>query len=288
MEETTIINIFAAKQKGMRGTHELLFSDEQTMDRINAFYSEPEIIHPVQFSPERKIEDDEWFYIDLSEEDIRTMISPYLEVGRSSADHNIVRTVDYKNIEAVYKITGNKIIFSKIKDSYRIANKLVLWLAEQPEIKKYEHGIEFNGTVDAYYDGAGKLYFKSYSTIRPLFPGIEKFFRAATDEEKEQFLSNDFFSVNEANIKIGIASAKRIAAILDDERIDLSNEETRNKIREYAQRYSEAQINFDENGKLIINNNKDLSCTLKLLSGRYYTSEITGEKMEAHDASKLI
>lgn len=287
MEGNTIINLFAAKQKGIRGSHELLFSDEQTMDQINAFYSEPEVTYPIQFSPERKLEDDEWFYIELSDADVRTMMSPYLEVGRSTADHNLVRTVDYKNIEAVYKITGNKIIFSKIKDSYRIENKLILWLTEQPEIKEYEQGIEFSGTVDAYYDGEHKLYFKSYSTIRPLFPGIEKFFRAATDEEKEQFLSNDFFSVNEANIKIGIASAKRIAAIWDDERIDLSNEETRNKIREYAQRYSEAQISFDDNGKLIISNNKDLSCTLKLLSGRYYTSEITGEKMEAHDASKL-
>lgn len=287
MEENKIINILAAKQKGITGSHEILFSDEQTMNTINAFYYEPKVIHPILFTPERKIEDDEWFFIELFEADFRTMIAPYVEVGKSTADHNIIEAVDYKNIEVVYKITGTKIVFTKIRDSYRIKNKHFLLLDEHPEIKKYEQGIEFSGIVDAYYDGENKLYFKSYSTVRPLFPGIEKFFREATEEEKEQFLSNDFFSVNTANIKIGITAAKRIAAILDDERIDLSNQETQNKIREYAEKYSEAQIRFNDNGKLIINSNKELNSTLKLLSGRYYTSELTGEKMEAHDASKL-
>lgn len=293
MQETSKqnANLFAAFTEGRRRVVRLLFDDaNEAMPRVNERFKQPVIDEAriYKFKAGVKLENDEWTYLDLDDEDIKGMIHPYLENVRNTVKNVIVGPDDYRKIDVIYKnINEDSAIFYKITNSLRLENRGLLLLGNtHPTLQTYEQAIDFSGRVDAYYVKK-RLYFKNYSTIRPLFPGIEKYFRSATRAEQNKFLGNDFFDVQDADMVIGIRAAKHIATILDDSRIKLNDKETQEKIKQYALKYEEAGVAFNDEGKIKIGKSKDLNNVLSLLSGRYYTSEITGDKMEAREVQKL-
>jgi hypothetical protein len=278
--------MFMAKLKGRRGECRVIFSDDADLDRLQ-FYQPPAITNARAYNPDENLEDDEWWCIELDEAQRTNMVGGYYEYPLSSADTNPIGDDEYKNIEALYLVRDTEILFTKITERYRIRNKRFIRFDGDPQLDEESNAVEFTGRPDAYYDGSGRLYFQNFSTIRPLFPGIEDFFRVATREEKETFLGKSFFAVEGIDPdKIGIRYAKRIAAVLADASLNLDDAATQQKLRDYSQRYQEVGVNIDDN-KLVIRTNKDLSNVLNLLSGRYYMSELTGEKMVAQATTKI-
>ncbi|GHV07108.1 hypothetical protein AGMMS50229_13240 [Campylobacterota bacterium] len=280
-----------AKLKGKRGENKIVFTDKENLRKVD-FFAIPEISEDkiLQFDSERKIEDDEWFYIELDDEH-REMVKPFANCSQNTADMNPVLANDYLSIEAVFKIHTEeeirRIIFQKITSSSRIESKTFLSFGDHPEITEQKNSIIFSNKVDAYFDGRNKIYFRSFSTIRSLFNGIEDYYNEATDEEVQKITQNPMLKFAES-IKIGVRNRKRIAAILADNNIRLDDMDFQNQVREYARRYPEIQLETNDDGKFIIDNDKHLESFLALVSGRYYISEITGEKMEAKATEKLI
>ncbi len=278
--------MFLAKLKSK--SFKVVFSDANDISELN-FYRAPEDLTRLRnFDPEQGLEADEWYYVDLDTEQQNSMMGPYYESAESSGDQNRVSRQDYNEVDVVFLIRDNEILFTKITGKYRIENKRFLNFSGTPKMDKEEHAIEFTGLVDTYYDGNGRLYFRNFSKIRTLFAGIEDFFKEATREDKEKFANYSLFDSNGLDIgRIGMRASRRIAAILADESINLDDEETQEKIRQYATRYPECGVETNTSGKLVVNTTKSLDGVLNLLSGRYYTSEITGDKMEARATSRL-
>lgn len=287
MENDRPTNKLMAKSRGTGSNYHVIFDDEEHMADINKFYASPDVSHPVEFTPEHKLEDNEWFYVDLNSDQKAAMIQPYLDAANATGDVNDTKLIDYEQVMTLFRVSGKKITFSKITGGSRVDNKFSITLGEQPEIAKTFHAIELKKTPDAYFDGGVRLYFRNYTAVRPLFKGLDEFFRQATEEEREEFLGNGFFVLGDDYIHIGVRTAKRIAAIVDDPEIDLDDEETRDKIRYYAASYPESNIKFTDNERIPINNTTELNNVLTLLDGHYYTSELTGQKMKAKGSTKL-
>lgn len=279
--------MFMAKLKGRRGECRVVFSADEDIAQLN-FYQPPATTNVRTYNPDESLESDEWWYVDLDENQRTQMMAGYYDYPQSSADTNPIHSDEYVNIEALYLVRGQQILFTKITDRYRVRNKRFIRFDGDPTLDEQSDAVEFTGIPDAYYDGNGRLYFKNYSTIRPLFPGIEDFFREATRQEKETFLNKSFFAVEGIDLdKIGIRYAKKIAVVLADSSLDLDDPVMQQKLRDYSARYEEAGVNVDESGKLIIRTNQDLGGVLNLLSGRYFLSELTGEKMVAQATAKI-
>jgi len=279
-----------AKLKGKKGGNKIVFTDKEDIQKLSFFF--PPIIQEdkaIEFDAERKIENDEWFYINIDEKH-QNMIDPFTNCSQNTADINQILAADYSEVEALFKVNNEndkyEIIFQKITSSNRIESKRFLKLGDHPEIVEQKYSIDFSGRIDAYYDGEDKIYFRNFSTIRSLFIGIEDYYREATDEEVLKIKQNEMLNFYE-NFKIGIRNRKRIAAILTEPDINLEDKNFQNKIRKYAKNYPEIHLKINTEKKYIINNDKDLEIFLALVSGRYYTSELTGEKMEAKETVKL-
>lgn len=265
--------------------HRILFPDTQATDTKFRFYHKPTIHESIKFNPEKLLDESEWFYIELTLDQKDNLISPYESNQISTVDLNNALESDYMVVEVVYRVfEGGEIIFTKITNKYKIRNKM--WLkfrdTEEAELQKETNYVEFTGNVDAYYDGSQKIYFKKFSTVRSMFPGIEEFYREATAEEKQRFLDNNIFDVTELEPNdIGSRDSSRIAIVMNDESIGLSDGSNRDNILAAAQQFSELEIELADN-KLVLRDTAALKKVLNLLTSRYYVSEITGKKMESY------
>lgn len=282
-----------AKIKGTRNIpaqHRILASDKESLEQFD-FYVIPNIIHKFKFNPDRKLEPNEWYFIELDQDQVGTMLNPYILNEESSADLNKTVQSDYDLIEVVYKVEESRAIFTKITDGYRVKNRTILKLhdLEQVQVIQEHDSILFDGEVHAYFDGANKLYFKNFGKIRSLFPGIDQFYREATREEKLRFLSNDMFEVEDIDsIEIGQRDSARIALALNDEIIDFDNPAKKDKIIASARNYSDiTKLDISDEDKISLKDSNDVKHTLNVIFSRYYISEITGLKMESYGSSAV-
>lgn len=275
-----------AKLNGKRGEHLLVFSDlDEMSDAALNRFKKPTLSNIIDFEPGRSLHDDEWFKVELDESQVISMIKPYLVNAESTVDNRTVIADDYLKVAALYKTNGEILVLTKITQGLRIESKTFIGLNDHPELTSYQSAIEFTGQVHAYYEDS-KLYFRDYSKISSLFNGIEVFYRDATSAEKQTFLSKGFFDVQSVGVDdIGMRDSRRIAAILDDERIKLDDVDFQSKVVAYAQEFVPELIS-DEN-KVKIADKKTLHDTLSLLTERYYKSELFGDKLEALDSTKI-
>ncbi len=280
-----------ARTTGRGGGHRIIFSDKESVEQTD-FFGIPDIDADklYEYDPEMLLEPDEWFYIDLDEDHL-SCIGQYVNSVSNSVDINPIESDDYSKVIAVYKTFGIdsvSFVLEKITNSSRVMSRRFLNLfGDHPELVMQRNSIVFSGRVDAYFDGKRRIYFKVFSTIRNLFDGIEDYYREATQAEVEEFCACSILQVADHAIdKIGIRSLKRIAAIMADPEINLKDDKFLQKLKAYAHKYPESQLQL-ENEKITINNEKDLNAFTMLAGGRYYKSELTGEKMAATSATKL-
>lgn len=256
------------------------------------FFPTPDLNRAVQYAPlDTEIEKDAWQFVELDAEQVESMIDPYTSVK----DENGIPEMDqaeYAQVQTVYMVNGAKIVFCRVGKSEIIGEngKTLLTFTEDGAIlKQSSFALDFSGVADAVYDGESKrLYFKNIARVKPLFKGIDIFHQEATRDEKQAFLSNGFFAVGAINPDyISLKDAQRIAAILENNQIDLEDDETQQKIRSYINKYPSSGAGVDDEGKLIINSKDDLRATLKVLDQKFFTSELTDEKYEASNIKRM-
>lgn len=282
-----------AKVKGTKNNppqHRILASDENSLEQFN-FYFIPNIIAKVKFNPDRRLESEEWYYVELNPEQISSMINPYILNEQTSGDLNKAVQSDYESIEVVYKVEESRAIFTKITDGYRVKNRTLLKFhdLEQVQVVQEHDSILFNGDVHAYYNGAGKLYFRDFGKIRSMFRGIDVFYREATQEEKRKFLDDELFDAREIDVDhIGQRDSARIAMVLNDEIINFEDTTTHENIIAAAQKFSDiTELEITDTSKIVLNDTNDLKRILNIILSRYYVSEITGQKMESYGSAAV-
>lgn len=270
-------------------------SDKKHLSKITNVFKFPVIADEKSrtFEVGKGLAKDEWFYINLSVSEKKEMIDPYQVVANSSTGFNKISLSDYKDLNCLYLINKNKkdMIFNRISSKYFIEAKTFLKIdVNGPGVTSPGNVVEFSAKVDAYWhEESSNLYFKNFSVIKPLFEGIEKFYRSASTKETEQFLKNDFFSIQKSfrKEKIGSRALSNIAMILDDNKIDFTNVKVRNKYTKYSMKFSEYGIKI-VNGKFDLSTPSDLTKVITILQQRLYKAEVTGESRVADHSEALL
>lgn len=270
--------------------HRVLFSDSDESDDFN-FYLVPAISSSTAYNFEKKLESDEWFYVTLNAEQIESMIQPYIHNEANSADLNNAIESDYSIIEVVYRVFESDVIFTKITNGYKVQSRKVIGLFDtgESQLITESNAIVFSGAKDAYFNSSeSRLYFKKFSKINSMFPGIEVFFKEATSQEKQSFLDNGLLDVdNIVPDDIGQYDSSRIAAILADESIGFASGAKSTEILNAAQNFSELEIEVSGESKIVVKDKKDLKKVINLITSRYYVSDITGEKMQSYGSAAI-
>jgi len=243
------------------------------------------------FNPDINLDKDEYFFIELDENKKRELIVPFINSIENSVSINPIDKDQYSQIQCLYLIEKYdnliNITFTRVFPKNYTLTKKVFSFDDTPILKNENNSLDFHPRIDAFWDGE-KLFFKSYTTIKPIFKGIECFYKKATEEEKNTFLSNDLFTCNSEieQIEVGERNLRKIKGILDSQ-INLNDPSTREKYLNYAENYSEANIIITQEGKINLKDNKDISNVLSLLEEHFYTTPISGEKREAPTSKKL-
>jgi len=286
------------------GSIAIFFGDsDSSLKTISEMFEFPKIedCQEREFQIDYALGNDEWFFISLNEDERKEMIDDYLLVASSSADCNKVTPDQYNKLLTLYLIhekdnvddEKNKIrdiIFNRIFDRFYIKSKTFINVdISGPKIKTETNFVEFNHSVDAFWNSVkNKLYFKKYIQIKPLFLGIEKYYRSATKEEVESFLENDFFLVSAAfnKSKLGERALHNIAIVLDSKEIDFSDVDVRKSYITYANEFKAFGVSI-ENGQFKVEKASDLTKILSVLQEHLYVTPITKEKRVASSTSPI-
>jgi len=277
-----------AKLKGSVASYRMLFDEDNLPDL--GLESPVGLDRARPYSPLEEIEDGfELYYVVLDNEQKEKMVDPYIEASGFGADR--ATQAEYNAINAIYKISGRKIIFSRVSSSARIGEngRTLLSFGEKDiAVSKLSFAIDFSGDVDAYYDGMDRIYFSKFSKAKPLFRGFDEFYQEALYDDKESFLDNDLFAVSDLEPEdIGVSDTNKIIEIQNNHKLDLEKEEMVRKVQNYANKYPLSGVVLNKEGRILITNKEDLKLTVKLLAQRYYTSEVTGEMLEARGSERM-
>ena len=277
-----------ARLRGSKAQYKLLFDGEDLPD---LGLSKPGgLEHAHQYSPkEDPGPDGTWYYVELDEEQKEKMVDPYIEAANSGSDK--IAQPEYHAINAVYKKKARQLILSRVNASARVGEngKTLLTFGEDAvTVSKVSFAIDFSGEIDAYYDGEDRIYFTKFSKAKALFRDFDEFYQEAWEDDKEEFLASDLFAVSEVTSDdITPAMTQQIADIRANHKLDLDNDEVAQRVRSYARAYPLSGVIVNNDGKIKVATKDDLRCTIKLLTQRYFTSEITGEVFEARGSNKM-
>jgi hypothetical protein len=115
---------------------------------------------------------------------------------------------------------------------------------------------------------------------------LNDFYEETTQQHAEEALAFDVFNVAEFDVaEVSPKNRKRLARIKGDLDIDLSDTVTVTRINEYADKYERTDV--FENSRIKICSNAELTEALDVISGSFYTNEVTNDVMKATSTRKL-
>lgn len=282
---------FCAKLYGRWNNHVIIFDTEQKINQLNE-YKIPNIGNSKEFNPDESCDDDEWYFVEFTEEQKSQILGEFYTVIGDTTALNPITPQNYKKALWLYLVNSENrtILFTRITKKYILwEHKIMTFYGSWDTILEANiNSIQFNEQVDAYFDWNNKLYFKNYSKIRWIFRWFEVFYNEATEDEKNEFLQNTFFinllwEVN--SVKLGSRSLRKISYI-NSLWIDFTDATIRTSYMEYASEYTELWIKVVGN-QLKFENDKDINNILYLLTESCYTTPVTWRKKLAQASTNM-
>ncbi len=271
------MNYLLAKLKGQsREFLKVLASSNDILDT-------PDLTNTKNYTPEYKLEDDEWFKLDnfIS----RGYINGLIENTFSGTTFNQITTDKYEDIKYLCCKQNSLYLFQKISIN-KLLSKNWFKITDSPTLQINKPIIVINEWIDAVYDkSSDTLYFKDIVKIKQIFRGIESLYRTATQVEVNTFLTKDFISLGTGFTHDGVKTAnrKRIAMALDTLNSFSATEIT--QVVNYTKSYcSTVPIDGD---KFIIQTEEHLKLVLFGIEQRYYTTSIHPEKRLANSILEI-
>jgi len=258
---------------------------EANDSEINNVFPNLEYTEAKKFNPKWKLDDDEAFYIELEDEDTE-IIQNYLDILESSVDCNVC-TDNFHKLLSIYVKDDNGIKFQRLWNRYYFKKSYLSFTDLRSDVctlKLNEKLIMLTNTTDAYWDFSEKrLYFRNFSHIKPMFPGIEKYYRIATKKDLDKLKEKEIINISEDE-SFGERSLNKIATMVDDNIFEgKSLDDLKDYVREYGKELPEI-----ENGKIVLKTNKDIDLLYKAVNELYYTTDLTNEKRETNSISKIV
>lgn len=243
----------------------------------------PDLANTQNYSPEYKLEDDEWFKLDDFR--ARNYTNGLIENSFSGTTFNQITTDKYEDIKYLCCKQNDLYLFQKMSSNQLLSKK---WfrITDAPTLQTDKPIIVINEWIDAVYDKSNDtLYFKDIVKIQQMFKGIETLYREATQVEVNTFLDKHFISLGESftSNKVKVANRRRIAMALDT--LNSFSEEQLVEIVEYTKSYC---VNVPVDGEtFVIETEEHLKLVLFGIEQRYYTTNIHPEKRLANSILEL-
>jgi hypothetical protein len=229
------------------------------------------------------------YYVVIDQEQKEKMVDPYIEAAGLEAE--TIRQPEYVFMNAIYKTNGRSLLISRVNNSARIGEngKTLIEFGERSvSTSTISFAVDMPSEIDAYYDGRDRIYFSKFSRAKSLFKDFDDFYQEAWFDAKELFLREELFDVGAINPNdISPQQTSQIEDIRANDKLNLQDKDTIDKIKQYIKTYPLSGVVLTPEGKIKIMTKDDLRCTIKLLTQRYYTSEITGEVLEARGSAKM-
>lgn len=230
------------------------------------------------------LEAGEWFKIsNASTKDYK--IDLFSE-NYNTVDFDSLNRREFSKIDFMFIINDNFIFFQNISKSKLASKKRIGSFGEQFEYQTDCNEIVVKDIPDAIYRiDNDSLYFNRLEAITGIFKGIDQLYREATNEETEDFLNNDFISLeNNYNVNnVKTANRKRIA--MAQKTLSQLNENDKNNIFSYIEDYC-PNLKANDN-TFSIKNENELKTLLYGIEQRFYTTPVGGEKRIANSIIPL-
>lgn len=273
------MNYVIAKIKSKTHEYEKLFSGAE-------LYQMPDGLEgAVEYQPSRILEEDEWYK--LQEFSTRSFCIELLKDHFRSTDYPEASKVKTMEIEYICSYQENIYFFQRVFKHNIVMQKRIT-LGDSVRLDKGEKSIVINDNADAIYvKNKDLLYFRKLQTIAPIFKGIEELYKEATQEETEQFLTNDFIKLdNSYNAdKVKKMNRKRIAMAMDT--LNGFDKKQRKRILDYTHKYYPHLYYESKKGIFTIGSEEDMKYLLWGIEQRYYTTPVTKENRVANSIMVL-
>ncbi len=271
------MNYLLAKLKGK--TNEFL----KVVASSNDILDTPDVSNTQSYTPDYKLEDDEWFKLDgFLARDYKNGLIENTFVGTT---FNQITTDKYGDIKYLCCKQNDLYLFQKMSTNQLLSKK---WfkITDSPTLQTNKPIIVINEWIDAVYDKSNDiLYFKDIVKIQQMFKGIETLYRTATQVEVNTFLTKSFISLGAdfTNDSVKTANRKRIAMALDTLNSFTTDEIT--QVVTYTKSYcSDVPTDGD---KFKIETEEHLKLVLFGIEQRYYTTPIHPEKRLANSILEM-
>lgn len=273
------MNYVIAKIKSKTHEYEKLFSGAE-------LYQMPDGLEgAVEYQPSRLLEEGEWYK--LQEFSTRSFCIDLLKDHFRSTDYPEASKVKTMEIEYICSYQERIYFFQRVFKHNIVMHKRIT-LGDNVRLDKGERSIVINDNADGIYvKDEDVLYFRKLQTIAPIFKGIEELYKEATQEETEQFLTNDFIKLdNSYNAdKVKKMNRKRIAMAMDT--LNGFDRKQKRRILDYTHKYYPHLFYEPKKGVFTIGSEEDMKYLLWGIEQRYYTTPVTKENRVANSVMVL-
>jgi hypothetical protein len=246
-----------------------------------SIYAKDEDLELISYDYRYTLEDGEWFVIrKFSEQEYGNIVS--LE---NTTNLFQLEKGQYNKIKYTVFMDENLLFFEKITPA-KVLQKKTLSFSGEPKLMNNPKIIIFNEKPDAVYNkDTNELSFRNLNVLKNIFIGIDVLYREATNEETQDFVLKSCVELSDNfNIKqIKSANRKRITMVWSN--YQQWNQSLKDDFIKYANKY--CQDISCENGKFIVNNEKELKHILYAMDERYYTTELQEKKRLANSVQTL-
>ncbi len=283
------MSVIYAKLKRDESPNVILFNEDQVDDKLSHLFAPPGLKNSIEYDcygPQSL--NDEIFHVDLSNQQWQKIKDVY-ETDNSSASklYDSGYADQYANIDVIYSVTNTAISFKKIRPSQIALQQGSLEWGDRPVFEAPSEKVLIDPPVDLCINKSSKrAYFKSFRNATRIARVLNDFYDETTQQHAEEALAFDVFNIAEFDVEdVSPKNRKRLARIKGDLDIDLSDTGTITRMIEYADKYE--RIGVFENSRIKICSNSELTDALDVISGYFYTNEITDDVMKATSTRKL-
>ncbi len=283
------MSVIYAKLKRDENPTVILFNEDQVDDKLSHLFTPPGLKHSIEYDcygPQSL--NDEIFHVDLSNDQWQKIKDVY-ETDNARAAHldNSGYADQYARIDVIYRVTHEAVSFKKIRPSQLALQQGSLEWGDRPVFVAPSEKVLIDPPVDLYINKSSKrAYFKSFGTASRIASVLKEFFEDTTRQHAEEALAFDVFNIAEFDVAdVSPRNRKRLARIKGDLDIDLDDSRTVTRINEYADKYEQTDV--FENNRIKICSNAELTAALDVISGTFYTNEVTDDVMKATSTKKL-
>lgn len=263
-----------------------LLSDEKLYKNIS--YDDSSY---VEYSHDHNLDEECWFKIEnFSSQDFCPKI---LKIEFDSKEYDSITRDNFNSIKYILSVQDENIYcFQKtLKSSY--LRKKFISIGDNIALEENKTVFTINNIPDAvYFKDKDVLIFRNIATISSVFSGIDQLYREATNDDVDNFLSNNFINKdkNFSAENVSKPNRKRIAMVMDT--LSKLNNNSKNKILDYINEYCADNPKFNikfnkKTQKFNISTDNELKILLYGIEQRFYTTPIGNEKRLANSIIKL-